>query len=760
VGKTIYVDENATGSNDSSSWVDAYNFLQDALADANSAEKPIEIWVAQGTYTPDSNSAVPDGTVRQTATFQLINGVSVYGGFPSGGAEFGQRDPNLYETFLSGDLLGNDVHVSDPFDLLNEPTRAENSYHVVTGSRIDETAVLDGFAITAGNANGDYPDHFGGGVYNWYRSSPTLANCTFSGNSAYWSGGGMDNDIVSNPTLINCTFSGNSAHRGGGMSNTIYSSPTLTNCTFSGNSAGIGSGIHNYSSSSPTLTSCTFSGNSAWDGGGMYNYESSPNLSHCTFSGNSAKEDGGGMFSYWDSSPNLTNCTFSDNSAENGGGMDNYYYSSPILTNCSFSGNSAENDGGGMYNNVWSSPTPTNCTFSGNSAENGGGMYNNVWSSPTLTNCNFIGNSAEDDGGGMYSYLSSPTLANCTFSGNSAGIGGGMYNNNFYSSPTLTNCTFAQNSAQNGNALACDYNERSGPSNVVMTNCILWDGDDEIWNNDNSTILITFSNVHGGFPGEGNIDIDPCFVNPSYWDPNGTPDDPNDDFWVDGDYHLKSEAGRWDPNGESWIQDNVSSPCIDAGDSDTCIGFEPNPNGDVINMGAYGGTAEASLSPSDINCISDDHPDYEQWVPVGKPVCWCYHRQCHGDTDCKFQSKDKYWVSTSDLDILIAAWNKPFYQIEGQTVNSVPLICADFDHKAQGKSKYRVSTDDLDILITNWRTKPISRTPTVRNSNSNSCYKTSYNKNGEANRCPTILSVCYGLITKNVQKTEFSLRAS
>jgi hypothetical protein len=91
---------------------------------------------------------------------------------------------------------------------------------------------------------------------------------------------------------------------------------------------------------------------------------------------------------------------------------------------------------------------------------------------------------------------------------------------------------------------------------------------------------------------------------------------------------------------------------------------------------------------------------------LGKPTCWCANinpRQCHGDADGKSQGKKKYWVSTNDLDVLIAAWNKPIAQIEGQDFNGTPLICADFDHKPQGKQQYRVSTNDLDILIANWQ---------------------------------------------------------
>ncbi len=96
------------------------------------------------------------------------------------------------------------------------------------------------------------------------------------------------------------------------------------------------------------------------------------------------------------------------------------------------------------------------------------------------------------------------------------------------------------------------------------------------------------------------------------------------------------------------------------------------------------------------SCFPICHDDYAEWIYVGMPECWCYPRQCHGDADDDYQGKKKYWVSTNDLDILVAAWNKPLDDLVGNQ------ICADFDHAAQGKKKYRVSTNDLDILIDNW----------------------------------------------------------
>jgi len=97
--------------------------------------------------------------------------------------------------------------------------------------------------------------------------------------------------------------------------------------------------------------------------------------------------------------------------------------------------------------------------------------------------------------------------------------------------------------------------------------------------------------------GKGNTNIDPCFVEMGYWT-QPSPRQPNSSVWIEGDYHLKSEAGRWDPNSQSWVVDYVTSPCIDAGDPNSPVGDEPDPNGGRINMGAYGGTEEASKSPA------------------------------------------------------------------------------------------------------------------------------------------------------------------
>jgi hypothetical protein len=142
-----------------------------------------------------------------------------------------------------------------------------------------------------------------------------------------------------------------------------------------------------------------------------------------------------------------------------------------------------------------------------------------------------------------------------------------------------------------------------------------------------------------------NVDVDPCFVDPGYWDLGGTPDDLNDDVWVGGDYHLKSQAGRWDPATASWVRDDVTSPCIDAGDPAAPIGDELFPNGGRVNMGAYGGTTQASKSY------------------FGEPVCDT-HMAGDINGDCR--------VDLADLLIVVSQWTDDVHYSSAVTVVEPP----------------------------------------------------------------------------------------
>jgi len=218
-------------------------------------------------------------------------------------------------------------------------------------SQEDQETILSDLMITGGLAN------YGGGIYCYDNSSPTISGCTISGNTGYSHGGGIYCYKFSNPTIRGCTISGN----------TGYS-----------------------------------------QGGGIYcGYDSTPTISNCTIEGNESYNNGGGIYC-WDSFPTISDSEFIDNSADNGGGL-YCRISNPTITGCTISGNTVYN-GGGIYCND-SSPTITDCTISGNAAEdNGGGIYctdGNYGSRPTVTNCTISGNAVGEGGvGGIYCHPS------------------------------------------------------------------------------------------------------------------------------------------------------------------------------------------------------------------------------------------------------------------------------------------------------------------------------------------------------------------
>jgi len=227
-----------------------------------------------------------------------------------------------------------------------------------------------------------------------------------------------------------------------------------------------------------------------------------------------------------------------------------------------------------------SGPTITNCRIIDNP---GGGIHCEDQSSPLIGNCLISGNRP---GGVICIENSSPTIANCVISSNDQYLQSrGIYCDG--SRPTITNCTIVANYNY---AIDCDYGAHAVVKNcIIRENAINLDG--------GSDAEVMYSNVQGGYTGVGNIGGDPRLVASGHWeDPCNTPEQPWDDVWVDSDYHLKSKAGRYDPNTETWVIDEVTSPCIDAGEPFGPTGHEPFPNGGIVNMGAYGGTIEATKS--------------------------------------------------------------------------------------------------------------------------------------------------------------------
>jgi len=384
-GQVIFVDAAASGANDGSSWSNAFTKLQDALAAASAGR---QIWVARGVYYPDEGGGQTNGD--RAATFQLKNGVGVYGGFVGTESALSQRAPTTNVTVLSGDIDQNDTTDANGVVASHTDIVGSNSYQVVKGSGTNSTAVLDGFTITGGLANGPTgpcANQCGAGLLN-DAGSPTLGNLVFSGNSSVNAGGGMANTNSSSPTLFNVTFVQNRAGQGGGMANLDGSSPTIEDGRFIRNLAQVGTG-----------------GN----GGGMFNLNGSqPVMVGVVFWDNEALVNGGGLLNQASSSPVLRNVAFFGNKAAFGGGLYNLASSNPLLVNVVFSGNLAFRVGGGA----------------------GGGMLNNG-SSPTLTNVTLSGNIAAgsiQQAGGILNGNSHPVLVNVILWGNVASTGKEMVN--------------------------------------------------------------------------------------------------------------------------------------------------------------------------------------------------------------------------------------------------------------------------------------------------------------------------------------------
>jgi hypothetical protein len=513
VGPIAYVDDNAPLGGDGTTWPSAFTHLQSALEAAQAAPGSItEIRIAQGSYRPDQNGLVLTGSGDRNATFHLLSGVAVRGGYLGLAATRGQspddRDIAKYQTILTGDLAGND---GAPGSFFNA---TENTYQVVTALNVDKTAVLDGVTITAGYADGpgfgavpesreqgaglnvyfaepviidctfaynwnfnhgaindhghttvigctfvgNYAQVLGAGLYIHHHSETVAMDCTFIGNITPGEGGGMYSRSMHHAMVMNCNFIENSATLGAGFWIAEDGNVAVHNCAFVGNTASLGGGMYVFYGE-PMIEQCTFDQNTVIGaGGGMYCDFSDTTVMDCIFTGNEAPDGGGGM---WNANGTILieDCTFTGNTGKVGGGVYNGDFILPVLNNCTFHGNAAY-EGGGCYS-IHSDAILNNCTFISNIAIGGdfsvGGGASNYFSFPTLTKCIFIGNIAELGGGGVYNEFETPTITDCVFHGNSTigkaeGWGGGMLNG-YFTTPKITNCTFAGNSANLGGAM-------------------------------------------------------------------------------------------------------------------------------------------------------------------------------------------------------------------------------------------------------------------------------------------------------------------
>jgi len=365
---------------------------------------------------------------------------------------------------------------------------------------------------------------------------------------------------------------------------------------------GDGGGIA-FHASSGTLRNCTVVQNQAeYCAGGVLCWDNSMTIiTNCIITENRAGEAGGAVFCGTNSSMTMDNCVITGNStAIIGGGLICWDDSLATLTGCTIVENSADVAGGGVFGGPNSSITMIHCTIMGNTTQDGGGVYCRSGSEGMLTNCIVAGNTATRAGGGI-ALANQGTFAffgNCIIWGNTAGEWGGGIGCFKEASMIVTNSIIGANASPSGREIFLAESP--------------------------TTSSVTYSNVAGGQAGvnvqvasnldwgAGNIDADPLFADPN-----------------NGDFHLKSEAGRWDPNSQTWIQDDETSPCIDAGDPMSPISWELFPNGGFVNMGAYGGTLKASKTY------------------FGEPVCeTIYAGDINGDGQ----------INRADLEIMALHW--------------------------------------------------------------------------------------------------------
>ncbi len=372
----------ADNSGTGTSWATAKKDIQAAV---NEVTADGEVWVKSGTYLPtlDPNGNATPADARDKTFYLTTKDVKLYGGFNGTETQLSARNPVTNVTTMSGDLDG-----------INGTSDA---YHVFITKARTTACVVDGFTITSGWANGSGTTSFSGttfdrsragGMYN-NNGSLTIANCTFSNNTAGTLGGGMYN-TTANPNISACTFINNTASQNGGGIFNDNSSPSISSSTFSTNIATIsGGGLYNLNSVSLAISSCTFNGNTAYgNGGGMLNENSSPSITNCTFSINAASTGGGGLYNLNSSSPVIITCIFSGNtSGSNGGGIRNLN-SNPVISSSTFSSNTASISGGGIYSDNNSGGSITNTIVSGSTGgpNNRQNIYKDAGSILTVSN--------------------------------------------------------------------------------------------------------------------------------------------------------------------------------------------------------------------------------------------------------------------------------------------------------------------------------------------------------------------------------------
>lgn len=466
IGNRFFVNDDATGANDGTSWENAFTDLQSALAIAQEGD---QIWVAEGTYLPGPDPA---------STFLIDKNIQLYGGFNGTEATLAERgNPAEHPTILSGDVNGDDV----VDDFVNFKT--DNVMHVMrVTSDVSNEALIDGFTIEGGHADGlgTGEPKSGGGIYS--IGGPTIRNCTFEQNFATEFGGaiGQGNNSSAPLVLDNCIFQNNRAFEGLAVHLTLASFE-VNNCTFKNNTNenGNAGGLYLLNPRGGKVKNSVFKENVTNMVGGMIAWnQASANLGNvfievldCTFENNVSLFDG-----FDQGGGGLIFVTGADNSRH-------------VAKRCSFIGNTSNANGGAMclqFNTTSENASMLidSCYFFQNiTKNNGSAVYTAIMGKTVdleLSRCEFIQNTTElyssaVDFWGTNGATGDALIDNCIFENNTSGYSGALEMGNGHNGGasvdfTLTNSTFKNNQAMEGGA-AGFWSNQSSVTNVAIENC-------------------------------------------------------------------------------------------------------------------------------------------------------------------------------------------------------------------------------------------------------------------------------------------------
>jgi hypothetical protein len=488
----IYVDQDATaGQQNGTSWEDAHTDLNTALQFADAGDM---IWVAEGTYKPTAGA-------DRAATFELRNGIQLFGGFAGIETYLTEREnPELHPTVLSGDI-----------GILADST--DNSYHVLRIQDISDFALVDGFTIRDGNALGgttSFPfTEEGGGIliYSGIAASSTaqitLKNNSITANTAKCGGAISIDDGVLQPIDLNitqCNIAGNAVpFRGGGLyipyNLTAPLEIKVTDTEFNANryrSFGGGAIYDDYAGTNWSVVNTAFINNGSITGG-------SGGAWHIFHRGGTKRIS-------------ILNSVFRDNYCVGNGAGIEYIHNegegflalniekSQFLNNRSYA-----NSGGGLavagLREFESAITMTECDFFDNRGLSRGGAFcfiMDAWSGETsldIDRCRFINNQGGGSLGGAIKFsvrtsnnVNATTtslnanIENSLFLRNKGAIGQENITDNSSIQTTVSNCTFADNELITfSKGYTENFNDSTFRNNYYIRNSIIWEPTLPLW---------------------------------------------------------------------------------------------------------------------------------------------------------------------------------------------------------------------------------------------------------------------------------------